>query len=119
MATILLVDDELDLLFGLSEILGEAGYTVVSARNGREALEKLERERVDALVTDVMMPIMKGDELIRAVRENGGLRHLPVLIISAVDQRELARELGCPVLRKPFDLQVFLRAIAELVSASA
>ena len=118
MATILLVDDELDLLFGLAEILGEAGYTVVSARNGREALEKLEKERVDALVTDVMMPIMKGDELVRAVRSNGSLRHLPVLIISAVDQRGLGQELGCPVLRKPFDLAVFLRAIAELVRAS-
>ncbi len=78
--TILIVDDEPDILTLMRDFLEAEGYRVLTAANGREALEMLDRETVDAMLLDVMMPGMSGFDVMRTVRERG---ELPVLFLSA------------------------------------
>ncbi|HEY6104858.1 MAG TPA: response regulator, partial [Anaeromyxobacteraceae bacterium] len=65
---ILIVDDERSNLESLEKIFRREGFRVATAASGEEALEQLRRERVGALVTDLMMPGMSGEELLRAAR---------------------------------------------------
>ncbi len=83
---LLLVDDEMDFLDILSEFLIDEGYTVVTAGNGQEALEKLALEQFDLLLSDINMPVMKGFELIKEAK-----RLYPTLkcaLITAYDVRD-------------------------------
>ena len=67
--SILIVDDEFGLAEMLREMLRESGFEVTLAINGRLALEILGEERVDLVLTDMMMPVMDGAELATAMRE--------------------------------------------------
>jgi DNA-binding response OmpR family regulator len=78
---ILVVDDDKNIRMFFGAVLEEAGYTVSSACNGEEALEIMEREHVDLVVLDVMMPKMDGYEFTRTLREANN--NLPILMVSA------------------------------------
>lgn len=78
--TILLVDDEQDLLDLLRDFLEVAGFRVEVARNGKEALDILARTTVDCLLLDVMLPEVSGFDLCRKIRER---YNLPILFLSA------------------------------------
>ena len=78
---ILMVDDDKNARLYFRALLEGAGYTVSSAANGAEALEVMERELVDLVVLDVMMPGMDGYEFTRTLRE--GDNDLPILMVSA------------------------------------
>lgn len=82
---ILLVDDEVKVLFVLYEVLVGLGpgIEVLTAQNGRAALERLEQERIDLLITDLKMPNMNGIELTQAVRASNP--DLPIIWITAYD----------------------------------
>lgn len=71
MAKILVVDDDGELRDGLKEFLERADYTVVTAINGYDGLRKAQVENPDLVVTDLNMPVMKGNELLKALRESG------------------------------------------------
>lgn len=116
---ILLVDDEYDIQEIVSEILEDAGYRVLVAKNGREALERLEEDKVDLIILDIMMPIMSGPEMVKALRERMGDQPLPpILMISAgTEGRAVARELGCDFLVKPFDVNEILEETDRLVGS--
>ncbi len=112
-ARILIVDDEplnVDLLEQELELLG---YRTISAADGLEALEQLEAMPVDLVLLDAMMPRLDGFEVLARIKTNPALRHLPVLMISALDElRHAVRgiELGAEdFLPKPFD-PVLLKA---------
>lgn len=79
---ILLVDDSPTILNLLGLVFREQGYEVLQARDGQEALEKLERERVDIIITDVNMPRMDGFALISAVRAQPELANLPIVVLT-------------------------------------
>ncbi len=84
MFNILLVEDENDLRTLYSKVLIRNGYRVVEASNGEEALDILDRNQADLIVTDIMMPRMDGYEFIASVREAGYI--MPVLMITAKDK---------------------------------
>lgn len=112
--TLLVVDDNDDNRYTLTRRLAREGYTtVVTATNGREALDLLAGRRVDLVLLDVMMPELNGYEVLERLRGDEHLRHVPVIMISAVDQLEsVVRciELGAQdYLPKPFN-PVLLRA---------
>lgn len=86
MSTVLLVDDEPDMLFVWRHILTNAGYTVRVAPNGAFALDQLRVAHADLVVTDWMMPIMNGGELCRALRADPTLGDIPVLVFTAVSR---------------------------------
>ncbi|MDD5355775.1 MAG: response regulator [Candidatus Omnitrophica bacterium] len=83
---ILLVDDEVDFLQLLKARLEANSYDVVTAMDGKEALEKVKKEKPDALILDVMMPEVNGLEVLKAIRKND--QKLPVFIITAFSNEE-------------------------------
>ena len=107
--SILIVDDEFGLAEMLREMLGECGYEVALAINGRLALDILDERTVDLVITDLMMPMMDGAELARAMRNSEVHRHIPILLMtslpSAVPQTS---GLYDAVLRKPFTPDLLL-----------
>ena len=79
---ILLVDDNEDILDFLVTDLGEK-YAVVTAHNGKEALEVLARESIQLVVSDIMMPVMDGFELCKAIKSDIDNSHIPVILLTA------------------------------------
>jgi len=111
---LLVVDDNEDNRYTLVQRLRRLGYTnVVTAIDGRGALERLGTQDFDVVLLDVMMPELNGYEVLERIRADDRLRHVPVIMISAVDQVEsVVRciELGAEdYLPKPFN-PVILRA---------
>jgi len=83
--TVLLVEDMPFFSKVVKSYLESDGYAVVTAENGREALEKLlQIKKIDAVVSDIEMPIMTGIELVRAIRADETLRHLPVIALTSL-----------------------------------
>ncbi|MBN1873979.1 MAG: response regulator [Anaerolineae bacterium] len=110
---ILIVDDEEFNIDYLEQELKDLHYDTLSARNGREALEKVENENPDVILLDIMMPEMDGFEVLQHLKANHVWRHIPVIIVSALgdfDSVVKGIEMGADeYLPKPFDL-VFLKA---------
>jgi sigma-B regulation protein RsbU (phosphoserine phosphatase) len=105
---LLLVDDNDDNRYTLGRRLNRVGYTnLTTALNGREALDLLRARRFDLVLLDVMMPEMNGYEVLKELKADARLRHVPVIMISALDQIESiihCIELGAEdYLPKPFN----------------
>lgn len=81
--TVLLVDDEPDLVELLQYTLEQAGYRVLAASNGKDGLRLAETERPDIAVLDIMMPEMDGIELTQRLREDAQLRLTPIILLTA------------------------------------
>jgi DNA-binding response OmpR family regulator len=88
MKTILIVEDTADLLMNLTDFLRMEGYRVIGFGSGRSALEHLQTEIPDVLITDLSMPDMDGFELIRTVRHDMNMEDLPIAIFSARPKEE-------------------------------
>jgi sigma-B regulation protein RsbU (phosphoserine phosphatase) len=105
---ILVIDDNEDNCFTLSMRLEACGYeNIVTAENGREALEKMRGGPIDLVLLDIMMPEMNGYEALEHLKSHRQLRDLPVIVISALDERDSVIkciELGAEdYLAKPFN----------------
>jgi len=87
-ARILLAEDDRALRRFLQIILERAGYTVIPAADGLEAMKIALSSAVDILVTDAMMPNLSGHELCRFIRNSQTLAHMPVILLSALEQKE-------------------------------
>jgi CheY-like chemotaxis protein len=109
---ILLVEDDVRNVFALSRVLEPRGVEVRIARNGREAIEALEREPVDAVLMDLMMPEMDGLEATRRIRARPEWRKLPIIALTAkamADDRARCLEAGATdYLPKPIDVPMLL-----------
>jgi DNA-binding response OmpR family regulator len=81
--TILVVEDEANMARLLEFQLRKAGYQVIQARDGQDGLQVAREKPVDLILTDIMMPLMDGYELCRAVKKSPELWHIPVLMLSA------------------------------------
>jgi len=107
-ATILVVDDNEDNRYTLTRRLTREGYTnLATANNGRQALELLRSTKFDLMLLDINMPEMNGYEVLEQLKADAELRHLPVIMISAIGEvQSVVRciELGAEdYLPKPFD----------------
>ena len=116
---ILIVEDDPDQYDALAFALDSAGYAVEHARDGSEALAVLARFRPDVIVTDLVMPGMSGEDLIRAVRESGTTPRPRVLIVSGMDGlRARCESLGADeCLMKPFNLDPLLKTVERQLAA--
>jgi DNA-binding response OmpR family regulator len=114
-ATILVVDDEPNLVEYIRQTLDRAGYQVLAAGDGLQALEVLETHSVDLILTDIAMPRMNGYQLHERVIENPSWVTIPFLFLSALaDDSNIryGKELGVDdYLTKPFDMQDLLAAV--------
>lgn len=117
--TILVADDDLGTRLSIGDYLEAAGYLVVSAENGQDALSLVEKYHPHLIVTDITMPQMDGYEFVRQVRQNPALRLLPVVFLTArTDMYDRIRgyQLGCDVyLPKPFELQELGAVVRNLL----
>jgi CheY-like chemotaxis protein len=113
MARVLVVDDEPDAVELLQEFLTGKGYEVITAANGKEALQKLKAERPHLILLDVRMPGMNGLEALRRIREID--REVGVIMVTAVNEEETGREalrLGAfDYIVKPLDLAYLERSL--------
>ena len=90
--TVLTVDDSTSMRMMIGFALREAGYEVIEAVDGVDAMEKLARNTVDMIVSDVNMPRMDGLALVRAVRGTKRHRFTPVLMVTTVYQDDIKEE---------------------------
>ncbi len=115
--TILVVEDDEEILSTLRELLEGEGYPVVPAKNGREAIEILEKMLHPCLILlDLFMPIMDGWQFLDQLNrdESKLLTHIPVVITSAAGDR--ARETAIRVsgyIKKPIDLELLLITVQK------
>ena len=110
---VLVVDDDPDILEAVSEILEGEGYRVARARHGVEALDRVEAERPDLVLLDLMMPVMDGVGFARALRERGDA--IPTVVISAEGSPNRAQAVGAQgFLAKPFDIDALLSQVAAV-----
>ena len=104
MLTILVVDDEEPVRQLLADVFADRGYRALQAQNGRHALNILQTEHVDLVLTDMMMPQLTGADLCRHLKTRPETRTIPVILTSAAG-REVADGTGADAfLDKPFQL---------------
>jgi len=106
-ATILVIDDDDDIRAVLAMVLDEAGFRVVTAANGREALEHLREDpQPDVILLDLMMPEMDGYQFRAEQQRDPALRAIPTLIVTAGTVTSRVEALGAEaILRKPVGLR--------------
>ena len=120
-ATVLIVDDYAPNLRGLGQLLAHADYTVLTATNGRDALDSVRRDRPDIVLLDVMMPGISGLEVCAELKRDPQTRFTPIVLISAAQERQ-TRLAGLDAgaddfLNKPIDpeeLQTRVRSLIRL-----
>ncbi|MGV3494148.1 MAG: response regulator [Ramlibacter sp.] len=115
MKTVLVVDDEYDLLQTICATLELGGYRPVPAGNGRAALKMIAEVRPDLVLTDVMMPYMSGYDLVAAIRRLPEGRNLPTILMSAIDPKQHPDGHWDGVLAKPFTLERLLETVESLI----
>ncbi len=119
--TILLVDDEDDILFILESVLQKNGFSVIRASSGEECLEILKTEKPDIIFMDIMMPGLNGWETARHIKTDPRTKDIPILIISVLDdfmdkKRSIEYGLAEKHLCKPVDFNVLLQTTKTLLS---
>jgi CheY-like chemotaxis protein len=115
---ILVVDDESNMRFLLRMVLEAEGYEVTEASHGATALELVREERPDLVVTDLMMPVMNGRELIERLRSDDETAEIPILVISSNPNADVPGGADA-ALRKPFDHDALLEAARSLCRKDA
>lgn len=116
--TILVVDDEYSIAESLVEILSWEGYSVVTASNGRDALEALPRVRPDLVLLDYMMPVMDGLQLLQAIRQSPEHRDLPVVLMTAATLDVGPEEkLWNAIIQKPFEIDHLSRVLRRALTS--
>lgn len=121
MPVVMVVDDSLTVRKITSRLLHREGYEVVLAKDGVDALEQLIDVQPDVILSDIEMPRMDGFDLLRNIRGDERLKHLPVIMITsrtADKHRNYAAEIGANhYLGKPYDEEELLRLVAGYVAA--
>lgn len=115
---VLLVEDDPALRRYLEIVLQRAGYEVLSAGDGLEAMKFLLSDSVDVVVTDALMPNLDGYELCRFVRSSEHLAHLPIILLSALDPKNSTDEAEQvdAFLAKPVSPEDLLNRITEVLA---
>lgn len=118
--TVLLVEDEAMVRAVAERALTRHGYTVLSAENGEAALEILAREeKIDLMISDVVMPTMDGPTTVRAARKDRP--DLPILFISGYAEEQLRKSIDIPnvsFLAKPFSVQQLAETVREVLTGA-
>jgi len=118
-STILVVDDDASVREALDGFLTRAGYDVRLVANGSEALELVKSSPPNAIVLDLLMPVMSGFEVLIALRANKSWARIPVVVVTA-DPGHLAARLGVrATLVKPFNMVDVQAAIRVALTAKS
>jgi CheY-like chemotaxis protein len=121
MTTILVVDDEALIAMALEVALEDEGYHVATAANGKQGLERLaQAPPTDLVLLDMMMPVMSGPAMLKAMASDPSFSGIPVIVLSSLpEEAVLMRTIGvAAILRKPYTLDEVLGAIAQVLGTS-
>jgi DNA-binding response OmpR family regulator len=118
--TVLVVEDDADVLDGMVVALQTQGYRVLTARDGARALTVLAGTRADVILLDLTMPIMSGWEFLEARVADPQLAATPVIVVSAA--RDVSADSDTPpwdaVIEKPFGIELLVREIETILRRS-
>jgi CheY-like chemotaxis protein len=117
--TILIIENEVSNRILIERVLSTRGYRCISASNGQEALNILDRENVDLILTDLSMPVLDGYRTTQLIRERPALANVPIVAVTAYalnDENEAAMQIGCnEYLTKPFKPRQLLEVVDRLL----
>ena len=120
--TVLIVDDEEYIVTSLEYVMKSAGYDVVVAYDGEQAIEKIKETGPDLLILDVMMPKLDGFEVCEKIRANPLWKSIRIIMLTAKGrdtEREKGLSLGADAyMTKPFSTRDILKRVAELLGDS-
>ena len=109
---VLVIDDEPDLRTLYSINLRDAGHEVITASNGAEGLARVQRDRPDLVLVDLMMPVMDGYEVLQQLRRMPEHAQTPTVVVSAVATGGYSRKLGASgFVAKPFDAEELISIV--------
>lgn len=117
--TILVVEDEIDILKIIIFRLKKIGYNIITAEDGKEALDILKRSKPDLLILDLVMPLVDGYQVCKAAREDERLQGMPILLLTAsatsnmIEKTKEVKANG--YLIKPFETEELFDKVKELV----
>ena len=116
---ILIVENEASNRILIERVLSTRGYRCISATNGQEALDLLDREHVDLILTDLSMPVLDGYRTTQLIRSRPHLANVPIVAVTAYalsDEGEAAKRIGCTeYLTKPFKPRQLLELVDRLL----
>jgi two-component system, chemotaxis family, chemotaxis protein CheY len=117
--TAMIVDDSASIRHMVAYTLQQAGFVTLEGTNGADALEKLENQRVELIITDLNMPVMDGLTLISSLRKRPATRYTPILMLtteSQLEKKQQAKAAGATGwIVKPFHPGKLLEVIARVL----
>jgi two-component system chemotaxis response regulator CheY len=117
--TILIVDDSASMRQVISIALKDAGYELIEAADGNEALKKLDGTKIHLIISDINMPNMDGISFVREVKQNPKYKFTPIIMLTTeVNQakKDAAKEAGAKAwVTKPFQPKTLLDAVSKLI----
>lgn len=117
MYTILVVDDEEEIRSSIAEILFQKNYSVCQAKNGKEALHMIEKQRPDLIISDIRMPVMDGIRLLEILKKGEEYSEIPFIIVSAktsgVSKEQCKQKGADEYISKPFNAFDLYEAIEK------
>ncbi len=117
--TIMIIDDSATLRQVAGTTLKKAGYEVIEAKDGKDALEKLTGQKINLMVCDVNMPNMDGIEFLKAIKQNARYKFTPIIMLTTESQESKKQEgkaAGAKAwIVKPFKPEILLSAIEKLI----
>ena len=117
---LLLVDDDFRLRQSISDYLSNEGFNVVCSCTGKDALVVLQERHIDLIITDIVMPILDGYDLIKSLHLSSDLSRIPIIFLTAkgmTNDKIKGYDLGCSAyLTKPFNPNELLSIIRNLLS---
>jgi len=119
MTRVLVVDDEPPIAELVQEILQEEGYLVEYAGSAAAAFGRIEQHWPDVMLLDLHMPTMDGWTFLRACRQDRRGADLRVVVMSGTQEEHRAEELGVAFLAKPFDINILLRTVHQVLLPTA
>ncbi len=118
--TVLIVEDEFAIAELLEMVLTDEGYRVLTAANGRQGLQRLaEDPRPDLVISDYMMPILDGAEMLRAMQATELQRDIPCIVMSSIPEATVQERIRnyAAFVRKPFQLAAMIELVATILAA--
>lgn len=121
-ARILIIEDNSDFLDLLGYTLTAAGYTLLTAKTGKEGLEMARREQPDLILTDLMLPLLNGYEICSMLKQDARYQRIPIMMLSATKVQEqderLAKDCGADLfVLKSIEPKELLLKILELLAS--
>lgn len=121
MNNVLIVDDSDDVRLTLSIILEDAGYDVLEAENGRQAISAVQSSQPDVILMDIEMPVLNGLVALSVLKADTKTREVPVVMMSANSQRGTINKAlaagAASYVTKPFHLEEIVQAVETAISS--